>query len=131
MSRRSLAECSMSRSSQSKPEPATISVEIGLARLHQRPICWRFSASAALKRFFRMSIGVLQRPGCGSAHQAGALVVEGPAGDQGLHRLRVVAGAEAVALVERMRRLDLGPVDLDAEAGALRSRHEAAPDLQR
>src|SRR5215208_2648976 len=61
MARRSLAECSMSRRSQSKPEPATTSVEIELARLHQRPI-WRWpSFNPALKRFVRMSIAVLHR----------------------------------------------------------------------
>src|SRR5262249_43410733 len=47
----SLAECSMSCTNQSKPAPATTSVELGLANVIHSPICGRFSASARLKRF--------------------------------------------------------------------------------
>src|SRR5215510_668131 len=69
-------------------------------------------------------------PDC-SAHQARALVVESPAGDQVLHGLGVIAGAERVLLVEAMRRLDLRHVDLHPETGPIRNGDQAALDLQR
>jgi len=45
--------------------------------------------------------------------------------DQVLHRDRVVARAEAVLLIERMRLLDLDHVELDAEARRSRLRRRA------
>src|SRR5262249_15803870 len=49
-----------------------------------------------------------------SADQRRALVVETPAGDQVLHRDRVVALAQAVAQVQLVRGLDRGHVQRDA-----------------
>src|SRR3712207_6915737 len=51
--------------------------------------------------------------------RSGLLVVEGPAGDEELHRLRVVAGPEPVVAVEGVRFLDRRPVELDPESGPL------------
>lgn len=65
------------------------------------------------------------------AHQAGALVVERPAGNEELHGGRVVARAEAVVDVEGVGRLDRRHVDFDAQARALGQRDLAADDLQR
>src|ERR1700759_1635854 len=54
-----------------------------------------------------------------SAHQAGALVVKGPAGNQELHGDGIVARAKAMLFVERMRGRDPIAIDLDAEPGLL------------
>src|ERR1700686_2061338 len=56
MSGSSLGECSMSSSSQSKPEPAATSVAAGLAGVIHKPICGVPAASARLKRFCGMSL---------------------------------------------------------------------------
>src|SRR5207248_3413683 len=50
-------------------------------------------------------------------HEAGTLVVEGPAGDQVLHGDSVIAGTESMLLVELMRRFDGRAVDYDADDG--------------
>ena len=49
----------------------------------------------------------------GLSHEAGALGVELPAGDQILHRHRVVAGAEAFLPIEFVGLIELIEVDLD------------------
>src|SRR5678816_177339 len=67
----------------------------------------------------------------GSAVEGRTLRIEGPAGNQELHRAGVVARAQAVTQVELMRLLDLRHVELDAEAGPGRHRHQAAFDLER
>lgn len=61
--------------------------------------------------------------------QSVPLWIEGPARDQVLHL--GVARAEAVLLVEQMSLLDLGHVELHAEAGLPRHFYQAALDLQR
>src|ERR1700739_1303987 len=63
-----------------------------------------------------------------SPHQAWPLVVEGPARDEELHGDRVIARAEAVLPVQRMRRLDRGAVDLDPEAGPVGHRDSTRAD---
>src|SRR5579883_3427076 len=67
----------------------------------------------------------------GSPHQARALVVEGPPRNEELHRGGIIARAEAVLPVERMRCVDCGAVDLDAETRLIRDRDAAAADFQR
>src|SRR5688572_31438137 len=52
----SLGECSPSSTIQSKPEPATISVQYGLASETQRPTCCRPAAIACLKELAGNSI---------------------------------------------------------------------------
>src|SRR5438270_12105801 len=64
-------------------------------------------------------------------HEAGTLVVEGPAGDQVLHGNSVIAGAESMLLVEVMRGVDGGSVDFDTQARPVRHRDLAALDLER
>src|SRR5947209_18225097 len=66
-----------------------------------------------------------------SAHEARALVVKGPAGDQVLHRSGVVTRAEPVGLVQRMRLLDGVAVDLDPKARPVGNGDLAAFDLER
>ena len=51
-----------------------------------------------------------------SVDHAGTLGIEGPAGDQVLHALGVVAGTQAVLDVELVGLHELVAVDLDAEA---------------
>src|SRR5688572_2152026 len=65
------------------------------------------------------------------AYEARLLRVEGPAWDQVLHGDGVVAGTEALRLVERVRLLDLGHVGLDAEPRTVRHAHEPAGDAER
>src|SRR6516164_3266682 len=72
-----------------------------------------------------------QLPYGGSAHQTGALVIEPPAGDQVLHCVGVITGAQSVLLVKAMRRLDLGHVDLHPETGPIGNGNHAAHNLQR
>ena len=60
-----------------------------------------------------------------SAVEGRPLGVEGPAGDQVLHRDRVVARPEPVLLVELVRLLDLDHVECDAQARRLRYLNEA------
>src|SRR6185503_16972160 len=57
MSGSSFGECSVSSSSQSKPECDTISAAIGLHRLHHSPICNWPLAIACLKALRGMSMG--------------------------------------------------------------------------
>jgi hypothetical protein len=66
-----------------------------------------------------------------SAHETRLLVVERPAGNKVLHRDCVVAGAQTVRFVERVRALDLLKIDLDPEPGPLRQRDHAAADRER
>src|SRR6516225_12170662 len=72
-----------------------------------------------------------QLPYGGLAHQAGALVIEPPAGDQVLHCLGVIACAQSVLLVKAMRRLDLRHVDLHPETGPIGNGNHTAHNLQR
>src|SRR6185369_2086951 len=60
-----------------------------------------------------------------------ALRVEFPAGYQVLHGHRVVSRPQAVLLVKLVGFLDLGHVELDAQAGLLGYLDHAADDLQR
>lgn len=66
-----------------------------------------------------------------SANQAGALGIEGPAGDQVLHANGVVPAAQAVVQVELVGLLELLPVQLHAQAGPLRQIDAAVHNLQR
>src|SRR3954447_12826830 len=79
-------------------------------------------------KFFR--IAVIFLPPNFLTHEAGTLVVEGPAGDQVLHGNSVIAGAESMLLVEVMRGVDGGPVDFDTQARPLRHGDLAALDLE-
>src|SRR5690349_10937309 len=66
-----------------------------------------------------------------SSDEAWPLRVEAPAGNQLLHRGRVVARAETLLAVERMRGIDRGHVELDTEPGRGRHLHLAVDDLER
>src|SRR5437868_3593137 len=87
------------------------------------------SASAAhataFSSFFMSSLLVAILQSCLADH-AGPLVVELPAGNEELHRGRVVTRAQAMLPVELVRGGEPGLVDLDAEAGTLRHVHHAA-----
>src|SRR5262245_44298435 len=103
-----------------------------LARLLQKPICCCPALMARLKRLTGISTVVSSPPAISaSAHQARPLVVERPTRDEELHRGRVVARAEAMLLVELVRRRDPRHVDLDAEAGRIRHPDQSAGDAQR
>src|ERR1700752_4979174 len=73
--------------------------------------------SPAMK-FLRMADMCSSGVSCLS-YEAGTLVVKGPAGNQELHGDGVVARAEPVLLVQRVRGLDRAAIDLDAEARAV------------
>src|SRR3954453_3749675 len=70
---------------------------------------------------------------CGgwSIAQARSLRIELPSWHEELHLRGVVARPEAVLLVEPMRFLDLGQVDLDAEPRTIRHHHRPARDPER
>src|SRR5712671_1152003 len=105
MSGSSLGECSMSRSSQSKPAPAATSVAAGLARLIHKPICGVPEASARLKRFCGMSLRMSVDLRLGDGSVAGE-EIEVAAG-LGLPDMLVVERAVA-ALEARLGRHPLG-----------------------
>src|SRR5579862_3497263 len=92
------------------------------------------STHSPAMKFFRMADMCSSKVSCNVSclsYEAGTLVVKGPAGDQELHGDRVVARAESVPVVERIRRLDRAAIDLDAKSGTVRNGDLAALDLQR
>src|SRR6185369_7822979 len=66
-----------------------------------------------------------------SAHQARALGIELPAGNQVLHGVSVIAAAEPDGLVETMRLFHFLHIDLDAESGFVGHGDLSACDAQR
>src|SRR5439155_21349663 len=66
-----------------------------------------------------------------SALEARAFRVKFPVGNEILHCHRIVAGTQAVLLVELMRLCYLGHIELDTEPRLLRHLDEAPFDLQR
>src|SRR5206468_12724147 len=79
----------------------------------------------------RMRLNGLVMMWFGSAHQARALVVEGPARDQELHRDRVVARAQAHVLVRLVRLFQFRLIEFDAQARLFGHAYLAALDPQR
>src|SRR5678815_5014782 len=124
----------MSTVSESQPWWAIVSAEKLFGIASQPLTAAPPEVQSRLSLFSRMVLSlvrVMAVAATASPVERGPLGVEGPAGNQVLHRRRVVAGAEAVLEVEPVRLLDLGHVELDAEARTLRNLDESAPDLQR
>src|SRR5438067_2353329 len=116
---RSLGACSPSSSSQSKPASPTISAVTGLVSDTQQPIRRLPARRSRLNAFGMAEYGAVI-VGLRSANEARALRVERPAGNQVLHRGRIVTRAESHAAVERVRPLHLHHVELDTEPRTVR-----------
>src|SRR5436190_11045505 len=118
-----MTPCCRSMVSVSQPWWAITSAEKPLGMASQ-PLTAAWSLRHSVRRRFSLMSGL-------SSDERGALGIEGPSGQKVLHRDAVVACAQAVLAVQAMRLVDLGHVQLDAEARLLRHVDESAADLQR
>src|SRR5690349_20409403 len=117
----------MSTVSESQPWCAMVSAAklLGMA---SQPLTAAPPAAQVARSLFALTGASSGVGGWTSTVERRALRVELPPGNQVLHGHRVVARAQAVLLVQLVRLLHFGHVELDAQAGLLRHVDHAAHD---